>query len=103
MSTRVRLRNVSPLACSLDASTLRVTAFSVGMPQANSFSSQSQDAKVAMLAGFVEEWLDDGLAVVGIDEIHSSIAQKLEQALAPKFNVGIYSDSTNSLLWRLPQ
>jgi len=102
MFPRVRLRHASPLARSSDASTLRVTAFNVGMPQADCFI-KSQDAKVAMLAGFVEEWLDDGLAVVGLNEIHSSIAQKLEQALAPKFNVGIYSDGTNSLLWRLPQ
>ena len=102
MFARVRLRHASPLARSPDASTLWVTAFNAGMPQADCFIN-SQDAKVAMLAGFVEEWLDDELAVVGLNEIHSSIAQKLEQALAPKFNVGIYSDGTNSLLWRLPQ
>ena len=94
--------DASTLARSPDASTLTVTAFNVGMPQADSVIN-SQDAKVAMLAGFVEEWLDDGLAVVGLNEIHSIIAQKLEQALAPKFNAGIYSDGTNSLLWRLPQ
>ena len=93
--------DASTLARAPDASTLTVTAFSVGMPQADCFIN-SQDEKVEMLAGRVKEWLDEGLAVVGLNEIHSSIAQKLEQALAPKFNVGIYSDGTNSLLWRLP-
>ena len=42
-----------------DASTLTVTAFNVGMPQADSFY-KSQDEKVAKLAGHVEKWLEDG-------------------------------------------
>ena len=84
-----------------DASTLTVTAFNVGMPQADSFY-MSQDEKVAKLAEYVMRWLEEGPAAVGLNEIHSSIAQKLEQRLALKFNVGIFSDDSNSLLWRSP-
>ena len=90
------------LAPSPDASTLWVTALNVGMPQANSFD-KSQDEKVAKLAGYVEKWLEEDLAVVGLNEIDPTIAEKLKRALAQKVNVGMVIHETNSLVWRLPQ
>ena len=52
-----------------DASTLVVTAFNVGMIQADAFI-KSQEPKVAKLARDVKSWLQEGLAVVGLNEIH---------------------------------
>ena len=42
-----------------DASTLVVTAFNVGMIQADAFTKM-QDSKVAELAGYVERGLEEG-------------------------------------------
>ena len=94
--------DASTLARSPDASTLWVTALNVGMLQANSFK-KSQDEKVAKLAGRVEKWLEEDLAVVGLNEIHPSIAEKLKRALDEKVNVRMFMHETNSLVWRIPQ
>ena len=72
------------------------------MLQADSFK-ESRDEKVAKLAGHVETWLEEGLAAVGLNEIHPSIAEKVKRALEEKVNVGIYMHETNSLVWRIPQ
>ena len=86
-----------------DASTRRVTAFNVGMIQANSFE-KSQDKKVAELAGHVKNWLEEVPAVVGLNEIHPSIAQKLVGELQRQLpDVGIATDDSNSFLWRTLQ
>ena len=44
-----------------------------------------------------------GPAVVGVNEIHSSIAEKLVAQLEQHFDVGIATSDSNSLLWRTPQ
>jgi hypothetical protein len=86
-----------------DASTLGVTAFNVGMLQAISFA-QRQDEKVAELAGHVKRWLEEGPAVVGLNEIAPSIAKKLVEKLKEqKLDVDIATSDSNSLLWRTPQ
>ena len=86
-----------------DASTLGVTAFNVGMLQAISFA-QTQDEKVAELAGHVKRWLEEGPAVVGLNEIAPSIAKKLVEKLKEqKLDVDIATSDSNSLLWRTPQ
>jgi len=41
--------------------------------------------------------------VIGLNEIHPRIAEKLKRALEEKVNVGIYMHETNSLVWRIPQ
>ena len=89
-----------PLGRPADASTLGVTAFNVGMIHANAFF-KTQGSKVAELAGYVERWLEEGPAVVGLNEIHRDIVTKLLDKL--KFNVGFAFHESNCLLWRTPQ
>ena len=83
-----------------DASTLGVSWINVGM-----LNEQIQDAKVAELAGWVKEWLNEWEdAVVGINELHPTIATKLVKRLevgADAFNVGIATSDSNSLLWHV--
>ena len=84
--------------------TLRATAFNVGMISENHFKKK-QGAKVAELAGWVESWLakDLGPAAVGLNEIHKTIADKLEQVLLQrKVSVQKLTHETNSVLWRTP-
>ncbi len=95
-----RSADASMLGRPSGASTLGVTAVNVGMIQAESFG-KSQDNMVAELAGHVEKWLEEGPAVVGLNEIHPSIAMKLGHMLALKVDVGIATHESNSLLWRL--
>ena len=85
--------------------TLTVTALNVGMMQADSFKSQ-QKALVARLARHVLGWLDGpGAAVVGLNEIHSTIAEKLKLKLVQLMMVRIQiaTCESNSLVWRAPQ
>ena len=83
-----------------DASTLGVTAFNVGMIQEDAFI-KTQDLKVAELASHVERWLEEGPAVVGLNEIHPDIVAKLWLVL--KGDVDIAIDDSNCRLWRTPQ
>ena len=92
--------DASALARPPDASTLGVTAFNVGMIQEVAFT-KSQDSKVAELAGHVERWLEEGPAVVGLNEIHESLVAKLQLVL--KVDVDIAINESNCLLWRTPQ
>ena len=86
-----------------DASTLGVTAFNVGLIQADAFI-KTQDAKAAQLASHVKSWLQEGQAVVGLNEIHPDIVTKLQRKLE---GLGVYVDfaidDSNCLLWRTPQ
>ena len=86
-----------------DASTLgvTVTAYNVGMIQANAFGKK-QPSMVATLADYVVNWLNvEGPAVVGLNEIAPNIAELLEQALWRRgFKVSIATHESNSLLWR---
>ena len=85
-----------------DASTLGVTALNVGMPQARNFLS-TQDDKVVELAARVQEWLENGPAVVGLNEIHPDIAEKLVNELRrKKVDMDIATHDSNSVLWRTP-
>ena len=78
------------------------TALQVGMLQADSFKHQ-QGVLVAKLAGHIKGWLDGpGAAVVGLNEIHPTIARKLEQKLAQTMGVQLATSYSNSLLWRAP-
>ena len=80
----------------------------VGMIQADSFKS-TQALKVKKLAGHVLEWLDgQGAAVVGLNEIHPTIVEKLMRVLethgTPQTrNIQLARCESNSLLWRAPQ
>ena len=86
--------------------TLTVTALNVGMIQEDAYRS-SQGVKVKKLAGHVLGWLDGpGAAVVGLNEIHPTIAgelMRLLQQLAQAMGVQIATSESNSLLWRAPQ
>ena len=84
-----------------DASTLGATCFNVGMIDSTSFGSQ-QEGKVVELAGHVNEWLQDGPAVVGLNEIAPTIAQHLVERLQSDHGlaVDIATHESNSLLWR---
>ena len=64
--------------------------------------AKTQESKVAELAGHVHKWLQDGPAVVGINEIHPTIARYLVQCLQAHHGlaVGIATNDSNSLLWR---
>ena len=83
-----------------DASTLGVTAFNVGMIQEDAFKL-TQDEKLQELALHVATWLQEGPAVVGLNEIHPRLVEKL--ALKLELNLGIATNDSNSLLWRTPQ
>ena len=84
-----------------DASTLGATCWNVGMIDPFSFA-KTQESKVAELAGHVNKWLQDGPAVVGINEIHPTIANYLVQCLRAHHGlaVGIATNDSDSLLWR---
>ena len=87
-----------------DASTLGTTAFNVGMIVQDAVGNL-QDTKVAELAGHVQSWLEIAeIAVVGLNEIHPSIAKKLVKELGQRqLDVGIATHDSDSLLWRIPQ
>ena len=92
------------LGATADASMLGATAFNVGMITDHAFKN-TQDQKVAELAGHVEQWLvlDGGPAVVGLNEIAPNIAQKLVARLKRQgLDVEIATHESNSLLWRIP-
>ena len=88
-----------------DASTLgvTVTAYNVGMIQADAFGKK-QPSMVATLADYVVNWLNvEGPAVVGLNEIAPSMAKKLVEKLErQKLDVGIATSDSNSFLWRTP-
>ena len=93
-----------------DASSLGVTALNVGMIQADAFSGIAprwarkgkQDEKLEVLAGHVLRWLQEGPAVVGLNEIAPSLVEKLVRKLEQRrLDVGIATSDSNSLLWRL--
>ena len=98
--------DASTLGGHRDASTLTVTAFNVGMLERDSFKGQ-QKVKVKKLALIVLEWLTEpGGAVVGLNEIHLEIAEKLRNELrqkAPAMDVQTISSQSNTLLWCAPQ
>ena len=88
-----------------DASTLGVTAFNVGMIQQDAFTGKKykagrKDDNLEELADHVQRWLEDG--VVGLNEIHPSLVQKLVKKLEERrLDVGNATSDSNSLLWRL--
>jgi hypothetical protein len=69
-------------------------------------------AKVKALAGFIEEWFAQGVAVVGLNEIHESIVSILELELHERAAllygrsalgaVKVIWHETNALVWRTP-
>ena len=77
-----------------DASTLVATAFNVGMINPDSFGKM-QDDKVRQLAGHVAKWLEQGPAVVGLNEIAPSIAVKLVGKLNLHYEVRVATDGSN--------
>ena len=86
--------------------TLTVTALNVGMKDEDSCKS-SQGTKVAQLAEIIMEWLaGSGAAAVALNEIHSTIAEKVLRVLqqnAPAMKIQKATSYSNSLLWRAPQ
>ena len=102
--------DASTRALTPDASTLRVTAFNVGMIQDDAFSGKrysagTQDANLTELAGHVQRWLEEGPAVVGLNEIAPEIAAWLEITLKEQtetqwmLNVGRATHETNTIFW----
>ena len=68
-------------------------------------SGNKQDDKVGKLAEWVESWQaqDLGPAAVGLNEIHSTIAEKLAQELQRRnAPVRTCTHESNSVLWRTP-
>ena len=86
--------------------TLTVTALNVGMKEEDSFKS-IQGSQVARLAGIIMKWLEGpGAAAVALNEVHSTIAEKVLRELqqkAPAMNIQKATSYSNSLLWRAPQ
>ena len=83
-----------------DASTLVATAFSVGMISSDSFG-KTQDDKVRQLVGHVGKWLQQGPAVVGLNEIAPIISVKLVEKLNMQSEVGVAIHESNTVLWRI--
>ena len=90
-------------AAHVDASTLVVTAFNVGMMNEKAFNFlKKQEDYVAQLARHVNTWLRGDPAVVGLNEIHPSLVQKLVKKLEERrLDVGHATSDSNSLFWRL--
>ena len=87
-----------------DASTLVVTAFNVGMlGERAAKKKQVLKDYAAQLAHHVDTWLrGDPAGVVGLNEIHPSLVQKLVKKLEERqLSVGHATSDSNSLLWRL--
>ena len=86
--------------------TLTVTALNVGMNSEDS-SKYNQGERRRKLADIVMSWLNGpGAAAVALNEIHSTIAEKLLRELqqkAPAMNIQKATSYSNSLLWRAPQ
>ena len=85
-----------------DASMLGVACLNVGMMTAASFTRKpaTQDAKIAELAENVIGWLAGGFAVVGLNEIHDSLAAKLVDECRRRGTlVERQTDDTNAMLW----
>ena len=78
----------------------------VGMNAEDSFKSR-QGSLLRQLAGTIITWLHgQGAAAVALNEIHSTIAEKLLIELgrqAPKWNIQKATSLSNTLLWRAPQ
>ena len=83
--------------------TLTVTALNVGMIEENCFK-RYQGVLRARLAGIIMKWLEGpGAAAVALNEIHSTIAEKLLRELqmrAPAMNIEKATSFADSLLWR---
>ena len=64
------------------------------------YGEGKQDENLEQLAGHVQRWLKDG--VVGLNEIHWSLVQKLLKKLVERqLAVGHATCDSNTLLWRL--
>ena len=87
--------------------TLTVTALNVGMNQEESCKKRSQGSLRARLAGIIMKWLEGpGAAAVALNEIHSTIAEKVLRVLqqnAPAMKIQKATSYSNSLLWCAPQ
>jgi hypothetical protein len=94
-SSRARVPGKADLLS--DASSLGAICINVGMTNEDSYGLE-QDAKVQQLADWLTQWLNGGAAVVGINELHPTIAKKLAARLGA-FHAGIATDETNSLVW----
>ena len=83
---------------------LGVSCLNVGMLNEGCFG-QKQDEKVVTLAGWVCTWLNEAYhgewAVVGLNELHPSIAQKLRNLLQRDFHLGMASCDSNHLIWHV--
>ena len=78
---------------------LGVACLNVGMMTAASFR-RTQDAKIAELAENVIGWLAGGFAVVGLNEIHDSLAAKLVDECRRRGTLVEWrTDDTNAMLW----
>ena len=86
--------------------TLTVTALNVGMMGEYSFKDD-QGWMLAWLASIILRWLEGpGAAAVALNEIHSTIAEKVLRELqqqAPAMKIQKATSYSNSLLWRAPQ
>ena len=54
------------------------------------------------LAAFIGSWFAEGFAVVGLNEIHGDISDKLKvrlQATYKNYHVKVLSHETNALVW----
>ena len=98
-------RSASPPMPRLSASTvLDVVALNVGMIAEDAFQRE-QPQKIHELASFIAEWFRDGVAAVGLNEIHESIARKCLDVLCNSFwhGVEIATQGSDALLWCAPQ
>ena len=87
-----------------DASTLDVNCLNVGMMQEDAFG-KNQTSKVIQLADTVSRWLREapGPAVVGLNEIHSKIADHVQNQLhLQECYVMKATHGSDSLFWSPP-
>ena len=65
---------------------------------------RTQDQKIEELAGYVRTWPEDGYAAVGLNEIHSKIAEMLRRKLKAIgiIDIDIAMNDSDCLLWRSP-
>ncbi len=84
-------------------SALGIVALNVGMIVEDAFKRQ-QSEKIFQLASIIDEWFRDGVAAVGLNEIHEDIARRCLVALRQSFGHGveIATCGSDALLWCAP-
>ncbi len=84
-------------------SVLGIVSLNVGMIAEDAFKGQLSE-KIFHVASFIDEWFSDGVAAVGLNEIHEGSARRCVDSLRQSFGlrVEIATCGSDALLWCAP-